>query len=71
MIMADSTNPRWFQTVSRVVVSLKCHNCCQVAKCHSIAVSEIKLLVCALAGCTSHKTVHPEIFSMHPPNIKQ
>ena len=25
------------------------------------AVSEIKLLFCALAGCTSHKTVHPEI----------
>ena len=24
-------------------------------------VSEIKLLFCALAGCTSHKTVHPEI----------
>ena len=23
--------------------------------------SEIKLLFCALAGCTSHKTVHPEI----------
>ena len=28
---------------------------------HNIAVSEIKLLFCALAGCTSHKTVHPEI----------
>ena len=25
------------------------------------AVSEIKLLFCARAGCTSHKTVHPEI----------
>ena len=25
------------------------------------SVSEIKLLGCALAGCTSHKTVHPEI----------
>ena len=25
------------------------------------AVFEIKLLFCALAGCTSHKTVHPEI----------
>ena len=24
-------------------------------------VSEIKLLFCELAGCTSHKTVHPEI----------
>ena len=24
-------------------------------------VSEIKLLFCAPAGCTSHKTVHPEI----------
>ena len=34
--------------------------------CHSqdvflIPVSEIKLLFCALTGCTSHKTVHPEI----------
>ena len=28
---------------------------------HSKAVSEIKLLDCAFAGCTSHKTVHPEI----------
>ena len=28
---------------------------------HIPAVSEIKLLFCALAGCTSHKTVHPEI----------
>ena len=27
----------------------------------SLSVSEIKLLYCALAGCTSHKTVHPEI----------
>ena len=25
------------------------------------SVSEIKLLFCAFAGCTSHKTVHPEI----------
>ena len=25
------------------------------------SVSEIKLLSCALAGCTSPKTVHPEI----------
>ena len=27
----------------------------------SLSVSEIKLLFCALTGCTSHKTVHPEI----------
>ena len=26
-----------------------------------MSVSEINLLFCALAGCTSHKTVHPEI----------
>ena len=32
-------------------------------KVHAYAVSEIKLLFCALAGCTSHKTVHPEIAS--------
>ena len=29
---------------------------------YSLTVSEIKLLFCALAGCTSHKTVHPEIY---------
>ena len=28
-----------------------------------LPVSEIKLLFCALAGCTSHKTVHPKIAS--------
>ena len=28
-----------------------------------MTVSEIRLLFCALTGCTSHKTVHPEIAS--------
>ena len=35
----------------------------RLMKHYIITVSEIKLLFCALAGCTSYKTVHPEIAS--------
>ena len=37
--------------------------CVYMYVCVCVSVSEIKVLFCAFTGCTSPKTVHPEIFA--------